>query len=354
MLQVFRVPVTLHAFRARAPLRISFAGGGTDVSPYAEEHGGAVLSATINRFASATVRVVDTGRISITSIDYDRTVEYGLTAPAIADAQLALAQGIVDYFRDTHHIDKACGGLEISLHNDAPPGSGLGSSSGIAVALIGALSAVMHLTVDNYALAQLAYTIEREQVGIKGGRQDQYASVFGGLNFIEFRKTIAVVHPIRLWPEILNELQYSLVFAYIGGQRFSGDLIERQIENLRINDAGTLQALKEQALIAYEMKDALLTRQIDKFGQLLHDAWSIKKRVSTGITNDRINNIYDTVVEAGAIGGKISGAGGGGFMMFFCDPANRFRVQNAIREAGCEPVDLQFVQDGLTVWPIRR
>jgi D-glycero-alpha-D-manno-heptose-7-phosphate kinase len=126
MLQVFRVPVTLQAFRARAPLRISFAGGGTDVSPYAEEHGGAVLSATINRFASATVRVVDTGRISITSIDYDRTVEYGLTAPAIADAQLALAQGIVDYFRDTHHIDEACAGLEISLHNDAPPGSGLG------------------------------------------------------------------------------------------------------------------------------------------------------------------------------------------------------------------------------------
>ena len=354
MLQVVRTRQGLQAFRARAPLRISFGGGGTDVSPFTEQHGGAVLSATINRFASATVRIVDSGRISITSIDYDRTIEYGLTAPAIVDAQLALAQGIVEHFRKTYRIETACDGLEISLHNDAPPGSGLGSSSGVAVALIGALSAVLSMTLDSYDLAQMAYTVEREQVGIKGGRQDQYASAFGGLNFIEFRSNLAVVHPIRLSPEILNELQYSLVFAYIGGQRFSGDLIERQIENVLANDSSTLQALKDQARIAYQMKDALLTRQINEFGKLLHEAWSIKKRVSSGITNDRINEIYEKVREAGAVGGKISGAGGGGFMMFFCDPADRFRVQNAIRTAGCDPVDLQFVQDGLAVWPIRR
>lgn len=344
----------LQAFRARAPLRISFGGGGTDVSPYTEEYGGAVLSTTINRFASATVRVVDSGRISITSIDYDRTVEYGLTAPAIVDTQLALAQGVVDHFRDSHRLDKACGGLEIKLHNDAPPGSGLGSSSGIAVALIGALSALLNLSLDSYALAELAYTIERERVGIKGGRQDQYATVFGGLNFIEFRAKQAIVHPIRLWSDTLNELQYSMVYAYIGGQRFSGDLIERQIEKVVEGDADTLLALKEQTRIAYQMKDALLTRKIDEFGRLLHEAWSIKKRVSSGITTDRINDVYDIVLKAGAIGGKISGAGGGGFMMFFCDPDNRFRVQGAIRNAGCEPVDLQFMPDGLAVWPIRR
>ena len=341
-------------FRARAPLRVSFGGGGTDVSPYTEEHGGAVLSATINRFAFATVRVVNTGSISITSIDYDRTVEYGLTAPAVVDAQLALAQGIVDYFRNTHSLDKKCSGLEIRLHNDAPPGSGLGSSSGIAVALIGALSALLNISLDSYALAQLAYTIEREQVGIKGGRQDQYAATFGGLNFMEFRSKLAVIHPIRLWPDVLDELQYSLVYAYIGGQRFSGDLIERQVERVVGHDVGTLRALKEQADIAYEMKDALLTRQIDTFGKLLKEAWSIKKRVSTGITNDRIDEIYTHVVKAGAVGGKISGAGGGGFMMFFCNPDDRFRVQQAIRDTKCEPVDLQFVQEGLTVWPIRR
>jgi D-glycero-alpha-D-manno-heptose-7-phosphate kinase len=344
----------LPSFRARAPLRISFGGGGTDVSPYTEQHGGAVLSAAINRFASATVRVVDTGRISITSIDYDRTIEYGLTAPAVVDSQLALAQGVVDHFRKRCHLEKACPGLEISLHNDAPPGSGLGSSSGIAVALIGALSALLNEGLDPYTLAELAYKVEREDVGIKGGRQDQYAAAFGGLNFIEFRDKVAVVHPIRLWNDTLNEFQYSLVFAYIGGQRFSGDLIDRQIERVVANNTDTLEALREQARIAYRMKDALLTRQIGRFGRLLHEAWSIKKRVSTGITNERINDIYETVRAAGAIGGKVSGAGGGGFMMFLCDPSDRFRVQSAIREAGCEPADLQFVQDGLTVWPIRR
>jgi D-glycero-alpha-D-manno-heptose-7-phosphate kinase len=344
----------LPSFRARAPLRISFGGGGTDVSPYTEEHGGAVLCAAINRFASATVRVVDTGRISITSIDYDRTIEYGLTAEAGVDGQLALAQGVIDHFRNVCRLDKACPGLEISLHNDAPPGSGLGSSSGIAVALIGALSAVLSMGLDPYMLAELAYKIEREDVGIKGGRQDQYAAAFGGLNFIEFHDRIAVVHPIRLWTDTRNEFQYSLVFAYIGGQRFSGDLIEKQIERVVAKNADTLESLKEQARIAYRMKDALLTRRIDEFGRLLHEAWSIKKRVSPGITNDRNNDIYDAGRTAGAIGGKVSGAGGGGFMMFLCDPADRFRVQTAIREAGCEPADFQFVNDGLTVWPIRR
>ena len=227
----------MQAFRAKAPLRISFGGGGTDVSPYTEQHGGAVLSTTINRFASATVRLVDTGRIRINSIDYDRTVEYGLTDPVIVDRQLALAQGVVDYFRRTHQIEQICGGLDISLHNDAPPGSGLGSSSGIAVALIGALGALLNLGLDTYALAELAYVIEREEVGIKGGRQDQYAATFGGLNFMEFRDKLAVVHPIRLWTDTSNELQYSMVFAYIGGQRFSGDLIDRQIERVLSNNS---------------------------------------------------------------------------------------------------------------------
>ncbi len=341
-------------YRARAPLRISFAGGGTDVSPYTEQYGGAVLSTTINRYASATVRVVENGRIRITSIDYDRTIEFNLTDPIIFDFQLSLAQGIVDYFRRTYSIHQIYPGLDISLHNDAPPGSGLGSSSGIAIALIGVLTAVLNISLDSYALAELAYMIEREQVGIKGGRQDQYAAVFGGFNFMEFRNDLVVIHPIRLWTDTWNELQYSMVFAYIGGQRFSGDLIDRQIEKVVSNDVDSLHALGEQKQIAYQMKDALLTRRVDEFGRLLHESWTIKKRVSSGITNNRINEIYDFVRAAGAIGGKVSGAGGGGFMMFFCDPADRFRVQDAIRRVGCEPVDLQFVPEGLFVWPVRR
>jgi D-glycero-alpha-D-manno-heptose-7-phosphate kinase len=345
---------TMRAFRARAPLRISFGGGGTDVSPYTEEYGGAVLSTTIDRYAFATVRPVETGRIRIASIDYDRTVEYGLTDTAVVDSQLALAQGIVDYFRRNHGLDQQCPGLDIRLHNDAPPGSGLGSSSSIAVALIGALGALLNMALDSYALADLAYVIERVDVGIKGGRQDQYSAAFGGLNFMEFRTDFAVIHPIRLWADTWNELQYSMVFAYIGGQRFSGDLIDRQIERVVTNDSDSLKALDDQKRIAYKMKDALLMRRIDEFGRLLHEAWSIKKRVSSGITNDRIDEIYDAVRQAGAVSGKVSGAGGGGFMMFFCDPSDRFRIQEAVRAIGCEPVHLQFVQQGLAVWPIER
>ena len=216
------------------------------------------------------------------------------------------------------------------------------------------MAALLNVALDSYALAELAYSIEREDVGIKGGRQDQYAAAFGGLNFIEFRDQVAVVHPIRLWTDTANELQYSMVFAYIGGQRFSGDLIHRQIENVRSKEAESIQALDEQKRIVYKMKDALLTRRIEDFGKLLHEAWTIKKRISQGITNERINDIYAAVCGAGAVGGKISGAGGGGFMMFFCDPSDRFQVQDAIRAAGCDPVDLQFVEEGLSVWPVKR
>ena len=340
--------------RGRAPLRLGFGGGGTDVTPYPEQRGGAVLSTTINRYAYATVATTATGRLRVTSIDYDRTVEYGLADQFLHDSQLSLAQGIIDHFRRNYALETACGGLDISLHNDAPPGSGLGSSSAIAVALVGALLSLLKSPLEPYALAELSYLIERDEVGIKGGRQDQYAAAFGGLNFIEFRHDATIVHPIRLWSDLWNELQYSMVFAYIGGQRFSGDIIEQQIRNVETKAGDSLAALDEQKALAFAMKDALLTRRLGDFGQLLNEAWRVKKRFASGITNSRIDGIYEAAMRSGAIGGKISGAGGGGFMMFFCDPADRFRLQNGLKTAGCDPVDIGFTLDGLTVWSMER
>lgn len=337
--------------RARAPLRISFGGGGSDVSPYCDERGGAVLSATINRWAYATL-VPGGSVIKVESLDYDQSVSYPLDEAFVYDGQLDLVKAVIDYFRREHTLSE---GVHVRLHNDAPPGSGLGSSSAIVVAMIGALSSHLKLTLDPYAVSELAYTIERDRAGIKGGRQDQYATAFGGFNFIEFDRGDTIVNPLRLRSETLYELEYALVFAFVGGQHFSGHIIERQIDAFaqRDTDAGAsdaVAAMDEMKEIAYEMKRALLLGHLPAFGRLLDRGWEAKKRMAQGITNQRIDEVYASAKEAGAWGGKVSGAGGGGFMFFLTDPARRFAVQDALRRVGAEVVNFSFVQEGMRAW----
>ncbi len=332
--------------RARAPLRISFGGGGTDVSPYCDERGGAVLNTTINRYAYATV-VPGGERLEIRSLDYDVGLSYALDDEFVFDGQLDLAKGVLDHFRES---DELTDGLTIYLHNDAPPGSGLGSSSAICVALIAALCEHVRRPLDSYAMAELAFSIEREEVGIKGGRQDQYSATFGGFNFTEFGDGKAIVNALRLRPSVLLELEYSLVFAYVGGQHFSSHIIDRQVENYRSGVA--VDAMDRLKGLAYEMKDALLMGELQTFGSLMHEAWQAKKAMAEGITTDRIDALYDAAREAGALGGKISGAGGGGFMFFLCEPTRRFAVQEALRAHDAELVTFSFVQEGAQAWSI--
>ena len=333
--------------RARAPLRISFGGGGTDVSPYCDERGGAVLNTTINRYAYATL-VPGGDRLEIRSLDYDVGLSYALEDEFVFDGQLDLAKGVLDHFRQAGDLT---GGLTVYLHNDAPPGSGLGSSSAICVALIAALCEHARRPMDTYAMAELAYRIERDEVGIKGGRQDQYAATFGGFNFTEFGDGKAIVNALRLRPNVLLELEYSLVFAYVGGQHFSSHIIDRQIENYREGGAA-LVAMDRLKELAYEMKDALLRGELETFGTLMHDAWQAKKAMADGITTPRIDALYESVREAGALGGKISGAGGGGFMFFLCEPTRRFAVQEALRAHDAELVTFSFVDEGVQSWSI--
>jgi len=311
--------------RSRSPLRVSFGGGGTDVSPYLDERGGAVLSATIDRYAYATI---ETGEdlITVESLDYDVSIAYALDEQFVYDGQLDLAKAVIDHFRADHGLR----GVSVRLHNDAPPGSGLGSSSAICVALSGALAEHLGLKLDPHALAELAYRIERVDAGIRGGKQDQYATAFGGLNFIEFDHNETRVERVALAPATLYELQYALVFAYVGGQHFSSHIIERQIGNLRSLEKGDVAA----------------------FGSLLHEGWQAKKRMAEGISNPRIDAVYDTARAAGALGGKISGAGGGGFMFFVTDPRRRFAVQDALREQGAELVNFTFVEEGMRAWNV--
>lgn len=334
--------------RSRSPLRISFGGGGTDVSPYRDERGGAVLSATIDRYAYATVEPGG-DRISVQSLDYDVSVAYALDEEFVYDGQLDLAKAAIDRFRTEYGLT---GGVSVRLHNDAPPGSGLGSSSAICVALVGALAAHARVGLDPYQLAELAYRIEREDAGIRGGRQDQYATAFGGFNFIEFEHGTTVVNPLRLRDETRYELEYGLVFAYVGGQHFSSRIIEGQVGNYERGETSAVEAMDRIKELAYEMKRALLLGDIAGLGALLDDGWQAKKRMADGITNARIDEVYAAARDAGALGGKISGAGGGGFMFFVVDPARRFAVQERLRGLGAEPVNFTFVQEGMRAWTV--
>ena len=335
--------------RARAPLRISFAGGGTDVWPYYEHKPGAVLSATINRYAFATLEPRKDSAVTVNSIDYDLTVSFDLHDPVVCDGQLDLAKGVVRHFREAGSLTR---GADIRLHNDAPPGSGLGSSSALTVALIQAISEYIKSPMDTYGIAETAYRVERTEVGIKGGKQDQFACAFGGINFIEFRNDTTVVNPLRIKPELIAELEYSLLFVYVGGVHFSSHIIENQMSRFTSGRAETVDAFDRLRELAYESKNALLLGRLGTFGELLDEAWRQKRMLADEISNPRIDEIYSQARQAGALGGKLSGAGGGGFMFFFCEPQKRFSVQDRLKKMGAEVVNFSLTQEGVRSWTI--
>jgi len=309
-----------------------------------------VLSGTINRYATATV--VPGGKsFTVRSIDYDQSVTYGLDDSFVYDGQLDLAKGVIDHFR---REEKLTDGFEVTLHNDAPPGSGLGSSSAITVALVAAIAELLRLPIDDYWVADLAYRIERLDVKIKGGKQDQYATTFGGFNLIEFHPggTVLVL-PLRLRPETIWELEHSLVFAYVGGGHFSDQIIENQVRNYEAGRTESIHAMDRLKVLTQDMKRALLVGDLREFGELLHRAWESKRQMAEGITNQKINDLYDAAIGAGALGGKMSGAGGGGFMFFVCDPLRRYAVQEALRKADSQLVNLTFVEPGIRTWTVK-
>jgi len=309
-----------------------------------------VLSATINRYATATV-VPGGSSFRVRSVDYDQSVTYGIDDPFVYDGQLDLAKGVIDHFR---RREKLGDGFEVTLHNDAPPGSGLGSSSAVTVALVSAIGELLRLPIDDYQVADLAYRIERLEVGIKGGKQDQYATAFGGFNLIEFHPggTVLVV-PLRLRAETIWELEHSLVFDYVGGGHFSDQIIENQVRNYETRRTDSIHAMDRLKVLTQDMKRALLVGDLREFGDLLHLAWESKRQMAKGITNPKIDELYDKAIQAGALGGKMSGAGGGGFMLFVCDPLRRYAVQEALRKAESQLVNLTFVEPGVRTWTLR-
>ena len=294
-------------FRSRAPLRISFAGGGTDVSPYAEEQGGVVLSATIDKFAYGSLRLRRDTNLTVQSLDYDIVAKYRLEDELSYDGELDLVKAVVKNLNNGSRQ-----GLDFFIHCDAPPGSGLGSSSTMVVALIGLLKHWKRLPLTNYQIAELAYHIEREELRIQGGRQDQYAAVFGGFNLIEFGPSTVIVNPLRVEPEVVNELEYNLLLCYTGRTRLSANIITTQVGAYEKREPAVLDAMDKLKEIAIELKNSLLQGRLRDFGLLLDSAWNNKKRMARQSTDPGIDALYETAKKHGALGGKISGAGGGG------------------------------------------
>lgn len=340
--------ITRRRIRSKAPLRLSFCGGGTDVLPYAAECGGLVLNATIDRYAYATIVCNDQSELVVRSLDYNLTQAFDLEEPAVYDGQLDLVKAAVRWLNaqtNGGHI-----GFELNLHTDAPPGSGLGSSSAVVVAMLHAFSTWRRIPLTGYELAHLAYLLEREELQISGGMQDQYAAAFGGFNFMEFDGADVVVNPLRVASETVNELEYSLVLCYTGGTRLSAGIIETQVENYSSGDEHVLDAMENLKELTVALKNALVLGRLNEFGALLGEAWHNKKQMAQQVTTPRIDEIYEEAMRAGALGGKVTGAGGGGYMYFFCPGETRHKVSGRLEELGLQATRVTFEPQGVQAW----
>jgi D-glycero-alpha-D-manno-heptose-7-phosphate kinase len=337
--------------RSKAPLRLGLAGGGTDVAPYSDLYGGATLNATINMYAYATIIPKENGKIVFKSIDKDLYLDSPIVESLEIDGTLNLLKGIYNRIvKDFTHTPLS---FELSTYVDAPPGSGLGTSSTLVVAVLGAFAEWLKLPLGEYDLARLAYEVERIDLNMAGGKQDQYAATFGGVNFMEFyRDEKVIVNPLKIKSAFLNELSNNLVLYHTKTSRVSSAIIERQAKNILDNKLKFIQAthkLKEQAVM---MKEAILKGKIDDIGPVLDYGWKYKKQIASGITNHLIDSIYEAAMENGATGGKVSGAGGGGFMFFYCPNNTRYRVIEALKKFGGSSHAYEFTSAGMTAWTI--
>ena len=338
-------------YRSKAPLRIGLAGGGTDVSPYCDLYGGAILNATISLYAYATIEPLHVPQVIIEAVDRNETVAYDMVDNLPIDGNLDLATGAYNHI--VNKYGPVPSGFKLSTIVDAPAGSGLGSSSTLMVAIIGVFAEWLNLPLGEYDIAQIAYDVERTELAMAGGKQDQYAATFGGVNFMEFYKdNKVIVNPLRIKQEYLYELENNLLLYFTATSRLSSTIIEAQSQNVKDKNQQSIDAmhhLKEQAQM---MKEALLKGNIHEIGGILDYGFKYKKQMAKGISNNAMDEIYEAALKAGATGGKISGAGGGGFMMFYCPANTRYEVKKALQRFGGDFSPYQFTERGLFTWSI--
>jgi D-glycero-alpha-D-manno-heptose-7-phosphate kinase len=341
-------------FRARAPLRLGLAGGGTDLAAYADLYGGVVLNATIDRYASVHLTPRTDGRLVLRADDIGKAEELP------ADIDLPIREGLILHRAVWRHFMLAYNGgmpmgLTIATNNDVPAGSGLGASSALVVALIEAFALLFEAPLGPYDIAQLAYDIERVQLGLLGGKQDQYAAAFGGINYIEFLRQSAgvVVNPLRIRRDIINEFESSLVICFSGQSRESAEIIAEQVGGLEKMDDGKIAAMHRIKQSAMTMKGRLLSGDLRGMAHELHAAWEAKKSTAKSISNAHVDTLLEVALDAGAWAGKISGAGGGGFIFIMSDPADRFQIIQRLNQAGGNASSVNLTFSGVEGWKVR-
>ena len=338
--------------RARAPLRLGLAGGGTDVSPYADDHGGFILNATIDRYAYAVIQTLGNDTVRFVATDQQTAERFALTGSFELTGTLNLHKAVYNEMVRRYNNGKPIS-LELCTFCDAPVGSGLGSSSTLVVVMIRAFAELLNLPLDDYAIAQLAYRIERVDCGLQGGRQDQYSATFGGFNFMEFyADDRAVINPLRVKNWIICELEASLLLFYTGVSRESAKIIADQSDNVKAGLEGALEAMhgiKREALV---MKECLLRGDFEGIVDSMRLGWENKKRSAKKVSNHHIEQVYKTAIDSGARAGKVSGAGGGGFMMFFVPPEKRMDVTRALKQFDGDVSNCHFTKHGTQAWRI--
>jgi D-glycero-alpha-D-manno-heptose-7-phosphate kinase len=335
--------------RSKAPLRLGLAGGGSDVSPYSDLYGGQILNATINLSAYCTIEMQPGETVRVDAYDCDTHVECPL------DASLAPAPDLIRgvYQRIVKDFGPVPGAFRITTYNDAPAGSGLGTSSTMVVCILKCFTEWMNLPLGDYETARLAYEIERKDLALAGGKQDQYAAAFGGFNFMEFHQDdIVIVNPLKIKSWIVDELESSMVLYYTGRSRSSAAIISEQQKNTSSGNAVAIEAMHRIRQSSTDMKLALLKGDMAEFGRILGHAWEDKKKMAGAITNPVIQEAFDTAMAAGAVAGKVSGAGGGGFIMLMVPPARKMAVVRALESLPGKVVPFQFTERGAHAWRV--
>lgn len=337
--------------RSKAPLRLGLAGGGSDLSSYSDIYGGLVLNATINLYAYCFIEEIDRDEIIINSLDTKCFKTYPLEKQLTIDGDASLIKGVYNRIVRDYGIETP--GFRITTYNDAPIGSGLGTSSSMVVSILKAFIEWQSLPLGDYETSRLAYEIERKDLALKGGKQDQYAAAFGGFNYMEFHKDdLVIVNPLKIKRWIIDELEASMVLYFTGRSRASAAIIKEQSENTRSGNQEAIDAMHAIKQSAIDMKHALLKGDMHAFAEILGQGWKNKKKMASAITNPMIQEAFDTAIQAGALSGKVSGAGGGGFIMFMVDPMNKKNVIDALGKLNGFVMPFQFTDGGAHGWKI--
>ena len=333
--------------RARSPVRIDLAGGWTDVPPFSAHEGGFVVNAAISRYAYATLEPNTTGEYRIESADYNTYFEAHSIRQMEYDGNLDLLKAAIR----RRGLDM---GAHIITRSDAPPGSGTGSSASMGVTMVGIIDHMGAAELDKLQIAALANLLEIEDLGIPGGKQDQYAAALGGINFMEFKGPEVTVERIEVSEEFMLELEKHLLLIYTGKSRLSGDLISRVMGAYERDEAGVREALLNIRQAALDMRNALLAEDLRRVGEVLDFNWENQKRLYAEMTTPKIEALFSVAEPEGLLGGKACGAGGGGCIALLCEPDREHKVRHAVEDLGGQPVEFQFDHQGLRVWDVKQ